>query len=256
MSSVFNAYARYYDLLYRDKDYAAEVDYVMSLVGRYAPKAKRILELGCGTGMHAELLARKGYEVHGIDLSESMLAGAEARKRSLPSEVADKLSFSLGNARSIRLNEQFDIVLSLFHVMSYQTTETAISAAFDTAAIHLVKGGILFFDYWYGPAVLSQKPATRIKRLGNEDIQVTRIAEPVLRENENIVDVNYEIWIDDRKGGIERLSETHNMRYWFLPELAFLLEQTGFEHCSTESWLSELPPSCDSWAACTTARRR
>jgi predicted TPR repeat methyltransferase len=63
MSQVFDTYARYYDLLYRDKDYAGESEYVAAHIRKQAPQAKCILELGCGTGAHAEHLARMGYTV-------------------------------------------------------------------------------------------------------------------------------------------------------------------------------------------------
>ena len=45
MSQVFDAYARYYDLLYRDKDYVGEAEYVAAHIRKQAPQAKRILEL-------------------------------------------------------------------------------------------------------------------------------------------------------------------------------------------------------------------
>jgi len=45
-SAVFNDYARYYDLLYRDKDYAAEAEYVAGLIQKFHPSAQSILELG------------------------------------------------------------------------------------------------------------------------------------------------------------------------------------------------------------------
>jgi len=62
---VFADYARYYDLLYRDKDYSAEAQYVAGLVRKFHPSARSILELGSGTGIHASLLAEKGFTVHG-----------------------------------------------------------------------------------------------------------------------------------------------------------------------------------------------
>src|SRR5207249_2737003 len=102
------AYARYYDLLYRDKDYAAESEYVASHIRRHAPQAKRILELGCGTGAHAEHLARMGYSVHGVDQSTIMLARAEARKAKLPAEVRERLSFGEGDVRMVRRKETYD----------------------------------------------------------------------------------------------------------------------------------------------------
>jgi ubiquinone/menaquinone biosynthesis C-methylase UbiE len=63
--AVFADYARYYDLLYRDKDYAAEAEYVAGLIRKFHPAARSILELGSGTGIHASLPAEKGFTVHG-----------------------------------------------------------------------------------------------------------------------------------------------------------------------------------------------
>jgi predicted TPR repeat methyltransferase len=102
---VFDSYTRYYDLLYRDKDYAGETAYLVSHLRRLAPRAARNLELGCGTGAHAEHLARAGYAVHGVDQSESMLARASARKSGLPADVAARLSFERGDARSVLTGE-------------------------------------------------------------------------------------------------------------------------------------------------------
>lgn len=256
MSSVFEGYSRYYDLLYGDKDYAAEVDYTLSRINRYGSSARRILELGCGTGAHAEHLARLGFIVDGVDVSESMLARAETRRRGLPIDVAERVTFSQGDVRSIRLAKRYDAVVSLFHVMSYQTSDDDLDSALSTAAAHLVPGGVLMFDFWYGPAVLTQKPEVRVKRLAENGIEVTRIAEPVLRTTDNVVDVHYEIWITNRHGGVERVNETHNMRYWFVPEIILHLDRAGFECCAIEAWLSDQPPSVDSWAACATTRLR
>ncbi|WP_341999478.1 hypothetical protein [Chlorogloeopsis sp. ULAP02] len=65
--SVFGNYARYYDLLYRDKDYVGEALFIRRLIQNHAPEAQDILELGCGTGNHAVLLAKEGYKVHGVE---------------------------------------------------------------------------------------------------------------------------------------------------------------------------------------------
>lgn len=256
MSQPFDAYAHYYDLLYRDKDYAAESEYIDSHIRKLMPGAKRILELGCGTGAHAVHLARMGYTVHGVDMSESMLARADARKSKLPPEVAARLSFGLGDVRTVRTGDTYDVVISLFHVMSYQATHADLNAAFATAATHLGKGGVFFFDFWYGPAVLAQQPGIRVKRLEDDNIRVTRIAEPVLHENENLVDVNYEIWVENKAGETRRVNEIHRMRYWFISELTLLLEQAGFESCGVEAWMSEQPLSVESWSAGMAARLR
>ncbi|MFZ3046063.1 MAG: class I SAM-dependent methyltransferase, partial [Desulfatirhabdiaceae bacterium] len=137
---VFSEYAHYYDLLYQDKDYQAEADYVDRLIRRFHPKARSILELGSGTGIHACLLAQKGFEVHGVERSTEMIATSRQNAiRHPPNQFIDSAnpSFIQGDIRRIRLSQRFDAVIALFHVMSYQTTNDDILAAFQTARHHL-----------------------------------------------------------------------------------------------------------------------
>lgn len=238
MNQVFDAYARYYDLLYQDKDYAAEAEYVSTHIRKHVPNAKKILDLGCGTGAHAEHLAKMGYKVHGIDLSETMLLRAEERKAQLSPEVAALISFSCGDVRKVRINETYDVVISLFHVMSYQTTNADLEAAFETAASHLRPGGVFLFDYWYGPGVLMQTPDVRVKRLEDNYIKVVRIAEPELKENNNVVNVNYNIFIKSKiDGKIDQIHEVHKMRYLFLPELMVLANSRIWSEIICFGWM-------------------
>lgn len=207
-----------------------------------------MLELGCGTGAHAGHLARAGYTVHGVDFSASMLTRAEARKAALPPDLAGRLSFSRGDVRGVRMDGTYDAVISLFHVMSYQTSNADLQAAFATAAAHLQPGGVFVFDFWYGPAVLTQKPEVRVKRLADDDIKVTRIAEPVMRMDENVVDVNYTVFIEvQATGKVEQVQETHRMRHLWLPELA-LYRDGLFEERATHAWMEDGPPGAHSWA--------
>src|SRR3989338_4823779 len=145
VAEVFSAYARYYDLIYKDKDYAGEASYIDDLIQKHRPGAKTVLNLGCGTGKHDACLEKKGYSVCGVDLSDVMLA--EAKKCTIPG----RLEFFRGDVRTVNLERNFDVVVSLFHVMSYQTQNDDILAAFRTAGRHLMPGGIFIFDFWHGP---------------------------------------------------------------------------------------------------------
>jgi SAM-dependent methyltransferase len=255
MSGVFDAYAAYYDLLYRDKDYVGEVAWLHDLIQRHAPDAHALLELGCGTGAHAAHFSRLGYSVHGIDVSEEMLCRANALAASLPEAQAARLQFEHGDVRDWRGAGQFDVVLSLFHVFSYQVSDADIRAAFSTAAAHLRKGGVLIIDFWYGPAVVAQQPESRVRQLEDEHIRLLRIAEPKSFPDENRVDVNYEVRIEDRRnGGQSRFFETHRMRYFFEPELDALARGCGLEPVLFREWLSDREPSADSWSAMLLAR--
>jgi SAM-dependent methyltransferase len=249
---IFGNYARYYNLLYRDKDYAAEARYIHGLIEKFCPDAKPVLNLGCGTGNHDFELAKFGYEITGVDMSEDMLAAANSGLSSPTSQSSSgSCSFLLGDIRSIRLNKTFDVVISLFHVMSYQITNDDLQAAITTAKVHLSHGGFFIFDCWYGPAVISNPPVVRVKRFEDEVINVLRIAEPVMHPNDNVVDVNYQVMITDKcTGKVEQLMETHQMRYLFIPELAMFLRDAGLSIISVSEWMTGNIPDRSTWGVC------
>lgn len=254
--SVFNHYARYYDLLYRDKDYAGEVRFVHDQLARHGVAAGRLLELGCGTARHAVEFAKLGWTVDGVDLSQAMVAQAQERARQQQPEITSRLHFQQGDVRSAGTGQVYDAVISLFHVMCYQTSDEDLQAAFGTAARHLRPGGLFLFDFWYGPAVLSDPPVVRVKRLEDETIAVTRLAEPELRPNENQVVVNYHVFIkDSATGQYSEVRESHPMRYLFLPELKLLLQNGGLELVQSGAWLASRPLGADTWYGFVLARR-
>lgn len=244
MSQFGDLYSQYYDLLYSDKDYEDEIDYIHNLIQENNPTTKTILDLGCGTGKHAELLYDKRYSIHGIDLSKEMLKVAEQRRIG----KEDKLTFTHSNIQNLKLNKKFDTIISLFHVMSYQNSNKELIKAFKVAKRHLKKDGIFIFDFWYGPAVLTDLPNTRVKRLEDKNIKVTRIAEPVLHPQKNIVDVNYDVFIEDKKTkAIIEKKELHKMRYFFDTELKFICEKVGFNILRKYEWMSKQNPNFKSW---------
>ena len=249
--AVFADYARYYDLLYRDKDYAGEVDYIASLLQRFKPEGqKKLVELGSGTGKHAALLAEKGYSVHGIELSQEMLLQAKELEGDNRGLV-----FSQGDIRSARLNSKFDAAISLFHVMSYQTTNDDLISAFQTAREHLEPYGIFIFDCWYGPSVLMERPAVRVKRVSDDCLEITRLVEPVMHTNRNLVEVNYQVFVRDKvTNAVNEINETHRMRYLFQPEIEMYLGQAGFSLLHTEEWMTGKPIGCSTWGACFVAQ--
>ena len=129
--STFGAYSRYYDLLYKSKDYATEVEYVSGIINRHASDARRLLDLGCGTGIHACAFAKAGYRVTAIDRSEEMLEQARERaKRELDSDAPGSIEFIRGDIRDFGLSRLFDVVVALFHVISYLPKNDDLDAAF------------------------------------------------------------------------------------------------------------------------------
>jgi SAM-dependent methyltransferase len=246
----------FYDALYEDKNYAGEAAYIDGLIRRHSPDASAILEMGCGTGIHAALLAERGYAVHGFDISAPMLDAAAERHRGLPSEVAERLRFAYGDMRSYRCDGRFDAVLSVFHVVCYQVDNADLLATFHTARQHLRPGGLFIFDAWYGPAVLRQRPEAREKHAENEAVRVRRLCHPELLVNDNRVDVHFTYQVEDKHSDQRReIVETHRVRYLFQPEVAHLLDDAGITLVAAEEWMTGAPPGENTWGVCFVGRR-
>jgi len=257
MAEHFKTYSQYYDLLYRDKDYAGEAEYVRDLVQRFDPQVKSVLELGCGTGKHAELLARAGWQLTGVEMSTTMLEAAQERAANLQQQtVSGSFEPHLGDAREFRIDRTFGAVISLFHVVSYQTSNDDVIRMFETAATHLPVDGLFVFDVWYGPAVVAQKPVVRVKRMENEALKVIRIAEPEFLPDLNRVDVNYTILATSTSdGAVEQFEERHPMRFYSRPEIDLLARLTGFEVVHAEQWMTRSEPSEQSWGVAFVLRK-
>lgn len=244
MIQFSDIYSQYYDLIYKDKPYKAEAEYINSLILEHKKDTKEILELGCGTGRYTELFCDFGYFVYGVDMSLEMLGIAEQRRIGRE----DRLRFTHSKIQDLDMDKKFDVIVALFHVMSYQTSNEDLIKAFQVARKHLVDGGLFIFDFWYGPAVLTNPPVVRIKRVENEQIKVIRIAEPTIYPQSNTVDVNYNIFIKDKvDNSIMEIKEVHRMRYFFDTELELICNMVGLEIVGKYKWLSRESPNFDSW---------
>ncbi len=248
---VFDHYARYYNLLYKDKNYSEEAAHIHQLIKTYAKRPmSSLLDIGCGTGTHAAFMNDLGYKMTGIDQSTEMIRHAIAKNISDASfVVADATNFSLG--------KKFDVVTALFHVMSYQNANITVNKTISNANSHLTDDGLFIFDFWYGPAVLTERPSVKIKRLEDETLRITRIAEPELLINENVVNVNFELHIYDKEAGQSSVvKESHPMRYFFKPEIEAFLEAAGMKSLYFREWISGNEPSAHTWGVCCVASKK
>lgn len=237
----FEQYSNYYDLLYKDKNYKEESDYVIKKIKKWTPNTTQILELGSGSGSHAHCFCEVGFEVTGIERSPEMVDLAKAK---------NIVGFNpvLGDISSFELSQQFDVVLSLFHVISYLTENKSLIDCFGRVHQYLKPDGIFMFDIWYSPAVYRQKPETRIKRLEDDTIEIIRLAESKMESDKNVVAVNFEVIIKDKTTQTsETITEEHLMRHFSIPEIKMLAGFTGFEVVLAEEFLTENSPSEDTW---------
>jgi len=222
----FERYAQYYDLIYQDKDYKKECDFIEGIFQEFSSTpVKSVLDGGCGTGGHAILLAKRGYMVTGIDSSEIMIKSA--REKAERDNLS--LNFQAMDVRQFDLNQKFDACLCMFAVMDYITQTEDVLKALDSARRHLKKNSLFIFDFWNGLAVLRLLPSERVKIVEDKEKRVIRIAQPELDAFNHICYVHYRLLVFQNNALIDEIEETHVIRYFFPQEIAHYLKDSGFE---------------------------
>jgi hypothetical protein len=99
--------------------------------------------------------------------------------------------------------------------------------------------------------VLTTRPEVRVKRLEDGEIAVTRIAEPLMHENDNLIEVKYQVLVrDKRTAEVQELEELHRMRYLFRPELELLLGGAGLSLVTSAEWMTGNDPGFATWGVC------
>lgn len=245
MDMAFDKYALYYDMLYSDKDYERECDFIEDIFEKFAETLPRkILDIGCGTGGHVVSLVRRGYSLVGLDLSSVMLGIArdKLKKMGLDAELYNR------DIRDFNLKRKFDSCLCMFAVLNYVTTNKGLMQSFNNIRDHLNDGGLLIFDFWYGPAVLNIKPSVRVKEVEVGGSKVLRIVEPEMSVNEHVCKTHYHLIAMKGKEIIDDIKETHRLRYLFQLEVQYMLKANNFELLHLCEFLNlETPPSETTW---------
>ncbi len=215
--------AKIYDLVYEDKDYEKEVDFIENIFKNTYDnnKPKRVLEIGCGTGSHTKILLERGYEVTAIDVSEDMLK--IARKKC-------ECKFRKGDIRNIAIDDEFDACIAMFAVMGYLTKNSDMIKALNNIRKHLKTNGIFIFDVWNGLAVMRILPEQRIKEVENDEIKIIKFAVPDLKSFDHICGISYKLLIKNKKDNtFDEINEKHIVRFYFPQEIAYYLENANFE---------------------------
>ena len=190
---------KYYDDIYSSmgKDYAAEAARIHDLIEKYKQSAgNTLLDVACGTGTHAGLLARH-YSVTGTDVNTAMLK--VARKKH------PEIRFLQGDMRALDLGRQFDIITCLFSAIGYMRTKADLQKAAKSMSRHLLPGGVLLVEPWFSPG---QWTVGRVSTLfvDKPDIKIVRMTHSGKKGKISLLEFEYLV---GTLKGIERLSEHH-----------------------------------------------
>lgn len=212
-----DAYTTVYD--HRDE---AEAERLVDLIEREIDPAPQshLLDVGCGRGRHARILARRGYRVTGIDLSSEALA--QARARAEAEGIEENLSFQVGDMREPACDSCADGVVNLFTSFGYFEDDIENERALAAMAFALRPGGWFLQDFLNAPLV--------VESLGTSD----RVTEDgtTIRQHRWIEDgrVNKEITIE-HDDGTDSFQES--VRLYSLDDFTQMYEAVGLELIET-----------------------
>jgi SAM-dependent methyltransferase len=212
MKSFENSYSSFYDLLYHDKNYKKEFNNIYKFIPKKDLTFNKILELGCGTGNFSNFfLSFKPSEILGIDSSKSMIEIAKNKHKN------KKLIFKHINISNFKSKNKYDLIYSLFHVLSYQTKKNQIKKFFNITKKNLKKNGIFIFDFWNKNGVLNLKPSKRYKVVRTSKFDIHRFSEPEWFKSKDMVKIKYLMLVHDKKRNNRiKFSENHLVRYFNL----------------------------------------
>lgn len=131
----YNQFAPFYDHVVGPRDDVADLLYAM--IKRHCPKAKHVLELGCGSGSMLRKLSQH-FSATGIDNSQAMLR--LARKK------APRARTFLGDITTFDLTSSFDAIICPFDTINHVTEFAGWKGLFEQAHDHLNPGGVFIFD--------------------------------------------------------------------------------------------------------------
>ena len=214
---MFDASAEYYDLIYSAfKDYAREVSQIANLLRRLNPRCRTVLDVACGTGEHARLLAAEGFVVDGLDLDPSFVriaAGKHPAGRFFEADMSD-----------FHLPHRYDAVLCLFSSIGYVRTLDRVNTALTCFREHLEPGGIVLVEPWFPPGVLDTTRAFTNSGEAN-GIRVTRTARTEVEGTLSRLLFEYEI---ADGSATRRASEVHELGLFTADELTRSFDDVGF----------------------------
>lgn len=143
MEESYSVLAPIYDALMADVDYAGYVEFFEKSTAEFSPDApKRVIDLGCGTGSVAVLLAQNGFEVCGIDISCDMLSAAQKKA----SERGARVLFAEQDMCALSLGGGWGAAICALDGMNYLPDADALCKCFSAVAGELCDGGLFVFD--------------------------------------------------------------------------------------------------------------
>lgn len=236
---AYSEFAKSYDLFMREIPYEMWCAYLTELLCREGVPDGLVAELGCGTGTMTELLAKKGYDMTGIDISEDMLGEAllKREKSGLP------ILYLNQDIRDFELYGTMAAIVSVCDTMNYIDEPEDFVGTLKLVNNYLDPGGVFIFDlkteYFYknclGNATFADAEEDTAYIWDNEYDDETKINDYFLT-----------LFTKEADGRYKRTEEEHIQRAYSLEEIRTFAKRSGLRFEAAYDAFTFEPPKADS----------
>ncbi|WP_027407869.1 class I SAM-dependent DNA methyltransferase [Anoxybacteroides tepidamans] len=235
---TYESFAYWYDELMKEAPYDKWKAFVHQKIQQYGKKStKRLLDVGCGTGELAVRLARDGFDVTGVDLSENMLAIAQAKAELQRVNV----EFFQQSMTELEGYAPFDAVMIFCDSLNYLEHEQDVQQTFRRIYDLLHEGGLLLFDVH---SVYKIDYLFRGATFASNEESISYIWTcDALEETPHTVAHDLTFFVQEEDGRYERYDEWHVQRTFAVSEYEQWLIDAGFKIMEISADFNEQPPS-------------
>ena len=232
----FGPVTPFYDTLMSAVPYRFWMDYLQKVWKKHGQTPHSVLDLACGTGTVSRLLAGRGYQTTGVDLSAGMLEVARQRA----SEASLAIPFIQQDAADLELGDiRFDAVICFFDSLNYILEPERLRSALARVCAHLAPGGSFFFDvnteYALAEGMFNQSCTRKDEAL---HYRWRSRYNPETR----LCTVRMNFSFDDGSGERRAFTEVHRQRAYSKDELTSWLRAAGFAEVTVYDAYSTDPP--------------
>jgi ubiquinone/menaquinone biosynthesis C-methylase UbiE len=215
---LYGGLAKYYDLIYSNKDYRKEAARIKSIVSKYKKsEGKNLLDVACGTGRHLEYL-KDEFSCMGVDISNQMLEVARKNVEGVVFEQADMTE--------LNLSKSFDVITCLFGSIGYMKTYTNLRKTIQNFIKHLKTGGVALIEPWLTTSTaIAGTPS--MHTYDGRDIKVARLSVTEIRGNFSVHDMHY--LVAERNKKVNYFVDKHELGLFEIDKTLTIMKKAGFQ---------------------------
>lgn len=218
---AYTDFAYVYDTLMDNTPYEQWCERIMDILRRHGIDKELVLDLGCGTGTLTELLAKKGYDMIGVDYSQEMLARAMEKRE----ESGLQILYLLQDMREFELYGTVKAVVSVCDSLNYLLEEEEVIETFRLVNNYLDPKGLFIFDF---NTVYKYKEVIGDTTIAENREDCSFIWENYYHEEDEINE--YEVTFFVKEGDLyRRFEETHYQRGYTPGQMKNFLTKAGLE---------------------------